>query len=854
MLPANVRPCERDATVPLITDQVTARVTDLFNVAYEILLQIFERFFAHTEETEIQLGVLADATVGLMLRVVKPLGDLITTLPAGPDYPGMTAGPSFELFYETDYLMPHRKAAWALLTERLDTAASFCAAILAEGRSDLADRLEPVLAALGEIAQALAVHLPASHPHAKRALAPAPAAPGELGALLQRADDLSITVAAANREGEVARGLAEVFDAVYSVVTASGSRSGSNDISPNGAVARLVASVLRPLADALGRYAADGPTDTGQPAAAPARRVVTGTAGEAASETAASETAVWEAAVWEAAQAATRLRVRLAETGAAPPELAEAAAALQDLACALARPGEKAKRLAALWHLQDGLPAMITTASNGPYLVTNARSLLSHLGEPIQATPQMALCRCGESSLKPFCDGTHASIGFSDAKDPKRVPDRRDTYRGQQVTILDNRGICQHSGYCTDRLAAVFRAGQEPFVAPSGGPMDEIIRVVRDCPSGALSFQLADREAREQVDWAGRRQAAIEVTRDGPYRITGGIRLVDASGADVARGEGASLEHYALCRCGHSQNKPFCSGMHTYVEFRDPVAVAGREPTLFEWAGGLPALTRMTHLLYEKHVPADPLLAPVFANMSADHPRREALWLAEVFGGPAHYSQEHGGYQQMTARHAGRSFTEEQRARWVALVSKAAQEAGLPTDPEFGAAFSAYIEWGSRVAAGESALSGEPSVSGEPGVPGGSGVPGASGGPGGPGGSRASRSPNPPMPRWDWSPAGPPDTRAAAEDAQRDRAEEPAVTLPAAGETVSFGNHIRPLFRHRDRQSMMFAFDLWSHDDVRAHASDILKCLRNGSMPCDGAWTEDQVQIFERWAESGMAR
>ena len=83
----------------------------------------------------------------------------------------------------------------------------------------------------------------------------------------------------------------------------------------------------------------------------------------------------------------------------------------------------------------------------------------------------------------------------------------------------------------------------------------------------------------------------------------------------MPRNTGASLEHYALCRCGQSQNKPFCSGMHWYVGFRDPVPEPGREPTLFEWAGGLPALTRMTRLLYEKHVPADPLLAPLFADM-----------------------------------------------------------------------------------------------------------------------------------------------------------------------------------------------------------------------------------------------
>src|SRR6202007_3259642 len=99
------------------------------------------------------------------------------------------------------------------------------------------------------------------------------------------------------------------------------------------------------------------------------------------------------------------------------------------------------------------------------------------------------------------CDGSCAENGFTDAKDPKRVPDRRDTYEGQQLTIYDNRGICQHSGFCTDGLAPVFRTGAEPFVAPSGGRMDEIIRAVPDCPSGALSYAIDGSAQREQADW-----------------------------------------------------------------------------------------------------------------------------------------------------------------------------------------------------------------------------------------------------------------------------------------------------------------------------------------------------------------
>ena len=103
---ATVRHSEHDDAAPLIGDRVTARCTDLFNVSYEILLQILERYFAHTEETDAQLGTLANAAVALMGGVLGPLGDLITTLPVGPEHPGRTAGPSFELFYEDDDLLP----------------------------------------------------------------------------------------------------------------------------------------------------------------------------------------------------------------------------------------------------------------------------------------------------------------------------------------------------------------------------------------------------------------------------------------------------------------------------------------------------------------------------------------------------------------------------------------------------------------------------------------------------------------------------------------------------------------------------------------------------------------------------
>jgi len=68
---------------------------------------------------------------------------------------------------------------------------------------------------------------------------------------------------------------------------------------------------------------------------------------------------------------------------------------------------------------------------------------------------------------------------------------------------------------------------------------------------------------------------------------------------------------------------------------------------------------------------------------------------------------------------------------------------------------------------------------------------------------------------------------------------------------ISFEQHVKPLFREQDRQSMKWAFDLWSHDDVAQNSDAILERLRSGTMPCDGAWPEEQVAVFADWIEAG---
>ncbi|WP_433248848.1 CDGSH iron-sulfur domain-containing protein [Streptosporangium sp. CA-135522] len=501
--------------------------------------------------------------------------------------------------------------------------------------------------------------------------------------------------------------------------------------------------------------------------------------------------------LWELAKDATRLRVQ----PGAPEGLIEATAALQHLACLFAEDADSlAARIAELAEIQSGLETRIDVAVDGPYLVTNPSKIINWLGETVSTFPQMALCRCGQSTTKPLCDGSHARVGFSGAKDPARVPDQQDSYEGVQVTVLDNRGVCAHSGMCTDRLSTVFRVDKEPFVAPSGGRADEIIRAVRACPSGALGYAVDGKKAPDPE-----REPAIEVSKDGPYRVTGGIPL----DGDVPR------EHYSLCRCGHSRNKPFCSGMHYYVGFADPPP--SDEPSLFEWAGGLPALTRMTQIFYEKYVPQDDLLAPLFARMSPDHPQRVAAWLTETFGGPKLYTEQYGGYNHMVAEHAGKTLSEQWRARWAQLIGRAADDAGLPTDPEFRAAFAGYIEWGSRIAVENS----------QPG---------------------ATPPSNMPVPQWWWVCEAKPGSRVSALATPE---EKPQVQIPASDEPVGFAEHVKPLFREMDRKSMSFVFDLWSHEDVTRHADAILDRLRQGTMPCDGAWPAEHVDLFARWITEG---
>lgn len=195
---------------------------------------------------------------------------------------------------------------------------------------------------------------------------------------------------------------------------------------------------------------------------------------------------------------------------------------------------------------------------NGPYLVKNLANLRNAKGDNIPTKPVTALCRCGGSKNKPFCDGTHQKNGFSGARLADGGADKLRSYKGKRITIHDNRAICAHAGHCTDGLETVFKYGSEPWIDPDGGAIAAIVETIRKCPSGALSYTL------DGVAGGERRDPSITVSKDGPYLVEGGARLLNETWA-----AGASTEHYTLCRCGGSKNKPFCDGAHWDIGFKD---------------------------------------------------------------------------------------------------------------------------------------------------------------------------------------------------------------------------------------------------------------------------------------------
>lgn len=216
----------------------------------------------------------------------------------------------------------------------------------------------------------------------------------------------------------------------------------------------------------------------------------------------------------------------------------------------------------------------IRVRKDGPYLVrggvpvSRTAQVETEFGEPVAWVPdepivdaeeRYALCRCGRSNDKPFCDGSHKTNGFDGAETAERteIADRRMEFAAGEGTVSFDLATCEHAGFCGDRFTnwrRMARKADDPAVR------ERLMQMVRLCPSGAL-------EMRPEVDGEPLEPAlpvSIGVVRDGPLWVRGGIEITGADGESYE-----VRNRVTLCRCGQSRSKPFCDGTHKHVGFHD---------------------------------------------------------------------------------------------------------------------------------------------------------------------------------------------------------------------------------------------------------------------------------------------
>jgi len=211
----------------------------------------------------------------------------------------------------------------------------------------------------------------------------------------------------------------------------------------------------------------------------------------------------------------------------------------------------------------------ITVSDGGPYLVSGAVPLVTKrpvvadddvpvtwaTGAAIDAKDRYALCRCGSSSNKPFCDGTHARTEWDHAAGAPdgTYAERAETYGGDGIEVLDDRPICAHAGFCGNKVTNVWK-----MAAKTGDSRirAEAIGMIERCPSGALAYAV-DGDINEPD-----LPTEIAVVENGPLWVTGGI--------EIEQPDGSTLEprnRVTLCRCGQSGSKPLCDGSHQDAGF-----------------------------------------------------------------------------------------------------------------------------------------------------------------------------------------------------------------------------------------------------------------------------------------------
>jgi CDGSH-type Zn-finger protein len=226
----------------------------------------------------------------------------------------------------------------------------------------------------------------------------------------------------------------------------------------------------------------------------------------------------------------------------------------------------------------------ITVAKDGPYLVSGKPRIVrkiqitSEHGEPMtwktnetidtSDQPDVALCRCGGSSNKPFCDGTHKQIEFdgTETAASNTFEERKIVHEGSTgIVIKRDYSICASSGFCGHRLANIKKLAEQ---TDDSIVRAQVIAMIERCPSGSYTYSLDEASADIEPDLPRQITITTEMTSDGPVAgplwVTGNI--------SIERSDGETAEtrnRVTLCRCGQSKNKPFCDGTHRAMGFQE---------------------------------------------------------------------------------------------------------------------------------------------------------------------------------------------------------------------------------------------------------------------------------------------
>jgi CDGSH-type Zn-finger protein len=221
--------------------------------------------------------------------------------------------------------------------------------------------------------------------------------------------------------------------------------------------------------------------------------------------------------------------------------------------------------------------AAVAVSKNGPYLVSGAIPLAKQTiaadaegnseewreSDPFPIKESYALCRCGHSAHKPFCDGTHQKIGFDGTETASREPYRNQAQvmEGPALALTDAEGLCAFARFCDPNGQVWNQVARtdDPTVAR------QFVRQVNACPSGRL--QAWDRATGKPIEHP--LPISIGLIEDPPQGVSGPLWLRGGIGVTSADGFTYELRNrVTLCRCGASKNKPFCDGSHAAIGFR----------------------------------------------------------------------------------------------------------------------------------------------------------------------------------------------------------------------------------------------------------------------------------------------